>query len=574
MKAMKTLGSSTRMNSAPCQRQALNKHVCRTLPSLCAHRTVSKRTQTQQQSQRCCVSYVAMEDLLADPQPQEEPEQLQPQQLVVEDDLDQLLGVLPAGLGDSLISHPQRSALIEVVLDLGRRPEARFQGSTAELLREEPVTREDLDAAAAAVAPFGSDNRAGIAGTLHRISALRSRKGSVVGLTCRVGRAVSGHVDMIHDILDANLPILFLGRPGVGKTTAIREIARTLSDELRKRVVIVDTSNEIGGDGDVPHHAIGGARRMQVADASKQHHVMIEAVENHMPQVVIVDEIGTEAEATACRTIAERGVVLIGTAHGCFLENLIKNPTLTDLVGGVSSVTLGDEEARSRGTQKSVLERKGPPAFPIVIEMRDRGAWVAHDTAESVDALLVNKVPKVQLRLRDPVDGEVTMLECAYDQVEAQILAQMAQHGGEGSNSSSNTASHEEDTTLAAATAQLRSNSNSTSIDDLVTSVLRSGGGNSSSSRSSSSNGSHRSLQEALAGTDLDPMGWLERFKGLNEAEALQELAVLKYMGGQAGVLRPKASGGFSYGASSAVAASGSSKKSKKRATRASAKRS
>uniref|UniRef100_A0A383V5B1 AAA+ ATPase domain-containing protein n=1 Tax=Tetradesmus obliquus TaxID=3088 RepID=A0A383V5B1_TETOB len=562
MRVTTLLGSSTRMQT-PCQRHARQG---RSVSRPCGPQPLPKTLNKQRHSQSCCVSYVAVESLLAGPQPQEEPEQLQPQQMVVQDDLDQLLGVLPAGLGESLISHPQRSALIEVVLDLGRRPEARFQGSTAELLREEPVTREELDAAAAAVAPFGSDNRAGIAGTLHRISALRSRKGAVVGLTCRVGRAVSGHVDMINDILEANLPILFLGRPGVGKTTAIREIARTLSDELRKRVVIVDTSNEIGGDGDVPHHAIGGARRMQVADASKQHHVMIEAVENHMPQVVIVDEIGTEAEATACRTIAERGVVLIGTAHGCFLENLIKNPTLTDLVGGVSSVTLGDEEARSRGTQKSVLERKGPPAFPIVIEMRDRGAWVAHDTAESVDALLVNKVPKVQLRLRDPVDGEVTMLECAYDQVEAQILAQMAQHSGDSSRSSSNTASQEEDT-LAAAAAQLRSHSNSSSIDDLVASVLRTG--------SSSSSGSNYSLQDALAGAELDPMDWLERFKGLNEAEALQELAAIKYLGGQAGLLRPRASGGFGYGArpGSAVAASGSSKKSKKRAaSRANAK--
>eukprot|EP00775_Hariotina_reticulata_P010896 gene10896-11050_t len=433
----------------------------------------------------------------------------EPQQVLVQDDMEQLLDLLPADLGQRLLQHPNRSQLIEVVLDLGRQPEARFQGCSAEYLRDQPVTREELEAAAICVGKFGSDNRAGIPGTLHRISALRSRKGSVVGLTCRVGRAVSGNVGIIQDVLAANVPILFLGRPGVGKTTVIREIARTLSDDLHKRVVIVDTSNEIGGDGDVPHPAIGGARRMQVADATKQHHVMIEAVENHMPEVVIVDEIGTEAEALACRTIAERGVVLIGTAHGCFLENLIKNPTLSDLVGGVASVTLGDEEARTRGTQKSVLERKGPPTFPIVIEMRDRGAWVAHDTAQSVDALLVNKVPKVQLRLRRSELSD-----------ESDELACLEVAGSSISNVDS---------------------SSSLSFDGIDASI--------------------------------DPEALLQRFKGLTETEALQELRVLKHLGGQAGVLRPKAHGGFAYGGrgTATVAASTGGKK-KKRATKANAK--
>lgn len=335
--------------------------------------------------------------------------------IVVCDDLDAILQVLPEDVRVKLLRHPRRSELLEVVLDLGRRPEARFLGDGGgEFLRCEEITREDLDAAQSSVGDFGGDNRAGIEGTLHRISAIRSRKGAIVGLTCRVGRAVTGHVDMARNLLHLGQSILFLGRPGVGKTTVIREIARVLADELHKRVVIVDTSNEIGGDGDVPHPAIGGARRMQVPDPSMQHKVMVEAVENHMPEVVIVDEIGTEAEALACRTIAERGVMLVGTAHGQMLENIIKNPTLCDLVGGVQTVTLGDEEARARGTQKSVLERKAPSTFPLLIEMRERSHWVAHQTDRSVDTLLHGRKPIVEVRTRDE-DFRVVVERKMYD---------------------------------------------------------------------------------------------------------------------------------------------------------------
>mmetsp|Transcript_10904 Transcript_10904/g.32683 ORF Transcript_10904/g.32683 Transcript_10904/m.32683 type:complete len:564 (+) Transcript_10904:207-1898(+) len=340
-------------------------------------------------------------------------------QVLVQDDLDSLLEVLPADIRGLLVDHAQRANLLEVVLDLGRRPEARFQGMLGgEFLRDEEITWEDLQAAEKAVGAFGGDNRAGVQGTLHRISALRNRKGTVVGLTCRVGRAVTGHMALISDLMEEpnGQSILFLGRPGVGKTTVIREMARVLSDQMHKRVVIVDTSNEIGGDGDVPHPAIGGARRMQVPDPSMQHRVMVEAVENHMPEVIIVDEIGTHAEALACRSIAERGVQLVGTAHGQLLENLIKNPTLSDLIGGITSVTLGDEEARSRGTQKSVLERKAPPTFPLVIEMRERAAWVAHWTEDSVDALLHDVDPTVQLRRRQP-GKDVSIEQVSYDSI-------------------------------------------------------------------------------------------------------------------------------------------------------------
>ncbi|KAF7071252.1 hypothetical protein CFC21_076627 [Triticum aestivum] len=321
--------------------------------------------------------------------------------VVIEDDLSELLQILPRDLRDNLQNEPRRDQLLEVILDLGRRPEARFLGNSGgQYLRDNEISQLELEEAQRAVGEFGGDNRAGIEGTLHRISAIRSRKGMVVGLTCRVGRAVNGHVDMVRDLLNYKESILFLGRPGVGKTTVMREIARVLADEFQKRV-IVDTSNEIGGDGDIPHAAIGGARRMQVPEPSMQHRVMIEAVENHMPEVVIVDEIGTEAEAQACRSIAERGVMLIGTAHGERLANIIKNPVLSDLVGGVETVTLGDEEARARRTQKSILERKAPPTFPFLIEMRERHYWVTHRTERSVDMLLHGKKPLVEVRKRD-----------------------------------------------------------------------------------------------------------------------------------------------------------------------------
>jgi stage III sporulation protein SpoIIIAA len=296
--------------------------------------------------------------------------------------------------------------LVEVVCDLGRVPEARFPDRVTPLGRE-PVTREELDYVAARVGQFTKDNRAGIERTLHRISALRNRVGEVVGLTCRVGRAVYGTVEIVREVIEAGKSALLVGRPGVGKTTLLRDAARLLADDLGKRVMIVDTSNEIAGDGDIPHPGIGRARRMQVPEPALQHAVMIEAVENHMPEVIVIDEIGTEAEALAARTIAERGVQLIATAHGNTLENLVANPTLSDLVGGIQAVTLGDEEARRRRTQKTVLERRAPPTFDVVIEIRDKDRFaVHHDVAEVVDALLRHRPVEPEMRVRR-ADGEV-----------------------------------------------------------------------------------------------------------------------------------------------------------------------
>ncbi len=323
----------------------------------------------------------------------------------VTDDLDRLLELLPDGVQKQLQSEEARQQLLEVVLDLGRVPEARYPGR-ALALGSRPLSRDDLAAVVARIGQFGGDNRAGIERTLHRISAIRNRQGEVVGLTCRVGRAVFGTVAMVRDLLDGGQSLLLMGRPGVGKTTALREIARVLADELDRRVVVIDTSNEIAGDGDIPHPAIGRARRMQVARPELQHQTMIEAVENHMPEVIVIDEIGTELEAQAARTIAERGVVLVATAHGNALANLIKNPTLSDLVGGIQAVTLGDEEARRRRSQKTVLERAADPTFPVAVEMHSRHRWAVHtDVAATVDQLLRGLQPRVQERELTPEGG-------------------------------------------------------------------------------------------------------------------------------------------------------------------------
>lgn len=322
------------------------------------------------------------------------------------DDTEALLGVLPPHIYQGLRRSERIHDVLEIVMDLGREPEVRFP-ETELVLSSRPITFEDIEYVISRIGAFGEDNRAGIERTLHRISAIRNRTGLIIGLTLRVGRAIYGTIAIVQDIVEAGQSILLLGRPGVGKTTMLREVARVLADDFRKRVVIVDTSNEIGGDGDIPHPAIGRARRMQVASPARQHAVMIEAVENHMPQVIVIDEIGTELESVAARTIAERGVQLVGTAHGNELENLMQNPTLSDLIGGIEAVTLGDEEARRRGTQKTVLERRAPPTFDVVVEIQDWDHVVVHrDVAETIDSLLRGFEMPGEIRTRDD-SGEV-----------------------------------------------------------------------------------------------------------------------------------------------------------------------
>ena len=328
----------------------------------------------------------------------------------ITDDLEALLEVLPPDIDASLRAANKSNELLEVVMDLGRQPGARFLSHEV-TLSDRDVTEPDIDYVVARISEFDDDNRAGITRTLHRISAIRNRKGKIVGLTCRIGRAVYGTIDIIEDIVASGQNILLLGRPGVGKTTMLREVARVLAEN--KRVIIVDTSNEIGGDGDIPHPSIGRARRMQVETPALQHAVMIEAVENHMPEVIVIDEIGTELEAAAARTIAERGVQLVGTAHGNTLDNLMLNPTLSDLVGGIQSVTLSDEEARRRGTQKSILERKAPPTFDVVIEIQDWQRLAVHrDVGSAVDSILRGRSLPAELRYRDE-KGEIKVEEAS-----------------------------------------------------------------------------------------------------------------------------------------------------------------
>ncbi len=316
----------------------------------------------------------------------------------ITDDLQALISVLPPKITQAVESANHSDNLIEIVLDLGRVPVARFTDGE-KILSDEEVSRAEIDYVVTRIGDFDADNRAGLERTLHRISGIRNRRGTIVGLTCRVGRAVYGTIEIIQDLIESGKSILILGRPGIGKTTMLREAARILSE--RNRVIIVDTSNEIGGDGDVPHPAVGKARRMQVATPSLQHEVMIEAVENHNPEVIVIDEIGRELEALAARTIAERGVQLIGTAHGRTLENLLLNPTLSDLVGGIEAVTLSDEEARRRGTQKTVLERRSPPTFDVLIEMQDRDRLaIQSDVAAAVDALVRGNPLPPEIRYR------------------------------------------------------------------------------------------------------------------------------------------------------------------------------
>ena len=306
----------------------------------------------------------------------------------VSNDLKKLINSLPFFLQEHLNQHPNKDKLIEIVLDLGRRPEARFI-SGPEYLSQKIISWQDIDYLTKRVSKFSNENRAGIERTLHRISCIRNRQFLINGLTCRVGRAVFGTISVVRDLLESKKSILILGKPGVGKTTIIREIARVLADEMEKRVIIVDTSNEIAGDSDIPHSGIGRARRMQVSKTELQHQVMLEAVENHMPQVIIIDEIGTELEVLAARTIAEKGVQLVGTTHGNCLENLIKNPPLADLIGGIQYVTLSDDEAKRRGTQKSILERKAYPSFEVIIEINQQNSWTVHeDVKNSVDLFL------------------------------------------------------------------------------------------------------------------------------------------------------------------------------------------
>lgn len=327
------------------------------------------------------------------------------------DDVEEVIKLLPKIFQDELKKH-DLSKLIEVVFDLGRIPQGLFSKGKNILLGEKNVTTEMIEDVCTQIGEFNRSNRAGLEGTLHRISCIRNKNDKIIGLTMRVGRSITGTIEIIKDYLNQNKSLLLLGPPGVGKTTMLREISHHLSTEREQRVVVIDTSNEIAGDGDIPHAAIGRARRMQLPFDKQQHDVMIEAVQNHTPQVIVIDEIGTREEADAANTIAERGVALIATAHGISLENVIQNPLLSDLVGGIETVTIGDEEAKRRGTNKSILERASNPTFDICVEIIDKYTVNVHkNVAHSVDAILDGKAVPPELRKRDKDTDQVTILE-------------------------------------------------------------------------------------------------------------------------------------------------------------------
>ena len=343
-----------------------------------------------------------------------------PQSSNFDGDIGSFLSILPSSIQQGLYPYDLSNDLIEVILDLGRKPQARFTNLEIEL-SENNITSMDISHITERIGDFGEDNRAGIEQSLHRISAIRNRGGKIIGLTCRVGRAVTGTIRIIEDLIYSGKSLLLIGKPGIGKTTMLREMARVLASEASRRVVIVDTSNEIAGDGDIPHPAIGKARRLQVPKPNQQHQVMIEAVENHMPEVILIDEMGTELEAAAARTIAERGVQLIATAHGNTLQNLMLNPTLSDLVGGIQTVTLGDQEARRRRGQKTVLERKGPPSFPILIELAARDQVAIHrDVAGTIDRLLRGILPTPEIRHIDP-SGVISRSQMGFQDAYAPV---------------------------------------------------------------------------------------------------------------------------------------------------------
>jgi stage III sporulation protein SpoIIIAA len=345
----------------------------------------------------------------------------------ITDDIDLLLDILPPDIREWLERQNEIENLLEIICDLGRAPEARYPGKS-QVMPSRLATPEDIEYVTRRVGTFGKDNRAGIERTLHRISAIRNRRGGIVGLTCRVGRAVYGTIDIIRDVVESGKSVLLLGRPGVGKTTKCREVARVLSEEFGKRVIVVDTSNEIAGDGDIPHPGIGRARRMQVPAPELQHAVMIEAVENHMPEVIVIDEIGTQEDAFAARTIAERGVQLVATAHGNTLDRLLLNPTLSDIIGGIQAVTLSDEEARRRKTQKTVLERKAPPTFEVVIEILEvEKLAVHHDVAAAVDQTLRGMAPKPEIRIQTP-EGTIEVIQPEEDGTEPAAAAPIDLH--------------------------------------------------------------------------------------------------------------------------------------------------
>jgi len=323
----------------------------------------------------------------------------------VTNDFNVLLHSLPSSITDYIVDPDN---LIEIVVDLQRPVELRFSDDSfieLKTIGTEYLIEEILNE----MSEPGVDNRCGLNETLHRISVIQNKNLDIVGMTIRIGKPYVGNAILIADLLEDKKNILLIGPPGRGKTSILREASNILSSELLKRVVIVDTSNEIAGEGNVPHRAVGRSRRLQVPKTKAQHDVMIEAVENHNPHTIIIDEVSTSEEGLAAQTIAQRGVQILATVHGHTLNDLIQNKSLASMVGGINKVTLSDDTARARGCQKTALEREFQPPFDCVVEINafDEVA-VHHNVNESVDAILNGK--KVVPELRRLINNEVRIL--------------------------------------------------------------------------------------------------------------------------------------------------------------------
>ncbi len=306
------------------------------------------------------------------------------------DSIATLFDIFPAKIV-KLLQNIDNEKLIEVICDIDRPLIARYlDGSEIELAYT--ITAKDLQAISTnrLLTAFTANNRCGIDKTLHRIACIRGKDGqSILGLTIRIGRILTPQIDLIADIIDTGESVLFLGKPAAGKTTKLRECADYLSTEGGKRVIIIDSCNEIGGEGNVPHFAVGRARRMPIPQGKKQYEIMLEAVESHNPQVLIIDEISTREEAMACKTIGERGIQLLASAHGERIENLIKNPAINTIIGGAASVTVGDKEASKTGN-KVVLKREFMPVFSHIIELTSYKEVQIHSNLEKAVDMFFN----------------------------------------------------------------------------------------------------------------------------------------------------------------------------------------
>ncbi|EPY22109.1 R3H domain-containing protein [Strigomonas culicis] len=300
-----------------------------------------------------------------------------------------LLSLLPAALREALVQHPDfaLSTVEEFFVHVGQDVEVRGDDW---VVRLPPPSLDDLHQLLARVGRFGADGRGCVPGTAHRVSVWRGRRGESLGVTLRVGRYVPNAAKALLP-LALQGSVLILSKAGKGKTTLLRDLSSSLAHEASMpRVTVVDTSNEIGGDGPLPMAFLGRCRRLQVARREDQGRSMIEVIQNHSPEFLVVDELANAEEADAAWSIAQRGVNLVGTCHGERLADLLQNRALNLLVGGAAHAFLSNEERRLRNkTKKTILERPHVSPFDFVVELHTRSkGHLYHDVNRAVDLLL------------------------------------------------------------------------------------------------------------------------------------------------------------------------------------------